>query len=116
MEENTVVPSGEVWAGNPAKKLRELKPHEREHLQQLPGKYTSMAAQHEEVRMTTVETQTALPSLLLCASFNLLPSLCICPTGDVFAQNEARRVHLITMGIHLTGSVLHAQLLLVCLA
>lgn len=32
LEENTVVPSGEVWAGNPAKRLRSLRPAEREHL------------------------------------------------------------------------------------
>ena len=37
VEEGTVVPTGEVWAGNPAKKLRSLKPEERHYLRTLPG-------------------------------------------------------------------------------
>lgn len=32
----STVPSGELWAGNPAKKLRELKPEEQEYLNTLP--------------------------------------------------------------------------------
>ncbi|GFH30552.1 gamma carbonic anhydrase 3, partial [Haematococcus lacustris] len=36
VEENTEVPSGEVWAGNPARKLRALKPQEKEYLRNLP--------------------------------------------------------------------------------
>jgi carbonic anhydrase/acetyltransferase-like protein (isoleucine patch superfamily) len=38
-----------VWAGNPAKKMRDLKPEEQEHLKNLPGKYVDMASQHGEV-------------------------------------------------------------------
>uniref|UniRef100_A0A7S0RQY0 Gamma carbonic anhydrase n=1 Tax=Chlamydomonas leiostraca TaxID=1034604 RepID=A0A7S0RQY0_9CHLO len=49
VEENTQVPSGEVWAGNPAKKLRELKPAERDYLRSLPGSYTALGGQHQEV-------------------------------------------------------------------
>jgi carbonic anhydrase/acetyltransferase-like protein (isoleucine patch superfamily) len=60
VEENTTVPSGEVWAGNPARKLRDLKPQEREHLQQLPTKYTSMAAQHEQVSRLACSGQMQL--------------------------------------------------------
>lgn len=39
----------QVWAGNPAKKLRDLKPDERVHLKDLPAKYVSLAEQHEEI-------------------------------------------------------------------
>lgn len=34
----TVVPSGELWGGAPAKKLRALKPEERRYLEALPPK------------------------------------------------------------------------------
>lgn len=49
VEENAVVPSNEVWAGTPAKKLRDLKPEEKDYLVNLPTKYREMAASHEEV-------------------------------------------------------------------
>lgn len=39
----------QVWAGNPAKKLRELKPAERDYLRSLPGNYIALAGQHQEV-------------------------------------------------------------------
>eukprot|EP00983_Pelagomonas_calceolata_P072782 1151869-Pelagomonas_calceolata.AAC.2 len=41
--------STQVWAGNPAKKLRDIKPEERTHLKDLPAKYADMAGQHEEI-------------------------------------------------------------------
>jgi carbonic anhydrase/acetyltransferase-like protein (isoleucine patch superfamily) len=76
VEENTTVPSGEVWAGNPAKKLRDLKPQEREHLQQLPAKYTSMAAQHEQVCAPAIAEQGAVVTVQLClGSADLMPIL-----------------------------------------
>lgn len=49
VEEGTVIPSGEVWAGNPAKKLRSLKPQEEEYLRVLPGRYVELASEHAEV-------------------------------------------------------------------
>lgn len=49
VEEETVIPSGEIWAGNPAKKLRALKPQENEYLQNLPGKYVELAGEHQEI-------------------------------------------------------------------
>lgn len=39
----------QVWAGNPAKKLRDLKPQERQYLQDLPTRYTGLAGQHKEI-------------------------------------------------------------------
>lgn len=47
VEEGTVVPSGELWAGNPAKKLRDVKPGEVEYLTTLPGRYTELAGEHK---------------------------------------------------------------------
>jgi len=38
-----------VWAGNPAKKMRDVKPEERTYLKDLPGKYVELADQHEEI-------------------------------------------------------------------
>jgi carbonic anhydrase/acetyltransferase-like protein (isoleucine patch superfamily) len=38
-----------VWAGNPAKKIRELRPAEREYLRTLPVRYKEMASQHAAV-------------------------------------------------------------------
>ncbi len=45
----TTVPSGELWGGNPARKLRDLKPEERTYIEKLPGRYRELAAQHQEV-------------------------------------------------------------------
>ena len=50
VEEDAVVPSGEVWAGNPAKKLREIKPSERDYLRSLPQRYVEISKEHEEVQ------------------------------------------------------------------
>jgi carbonic anhydrase/acetyltransferase-like protein (isoleucine patch superfamily) len=49
VEEDSEVPSGEVWAGSPAKKLRDLKPAEKDYLRSLPTRYTEMGAQHKEI-------------------------------------------------------------------
>lgn len=32
------IPSGELWAGNPARKLRELKEEEKQYLDTLPAR------------------------------------------------------------------------------
>lgn len=45
----TTIPSGELWAGNPAKKLRELKSEEKAYLEALPTRYQQLAGQHKEV-------------------------------------------------------------------
>jgi carbonic anhydrase/acetyltransferase-like protein (isoleucine patch superfamily) len=38
LEAGAAVASGELWAGNPARKLRELKQEELDYLQSLPGR------------------------------------------------------------------------------
>lgn len=42
----SVVPASQVWAGNPAKYLRELKPEEVKFLPRSAGLYTDLAKQH----------------------------------------------------------------------
>jgi hypothetical protein len=49
VEEGITVPSGEVWAGNPAKKLRDVKPGEAEYLKTLPGRYVELSGEHKTV-------------------------------------------------------------------
>eukprot|EP00798_Chlamydomonas_sp_ICE-L_P025117 gene25117-10758_t len=49
VEEDAVVPPGEVWAGNPARKLRDVKPAEREYLMTLPTHYVERSKEHAEV-------------------------------------------------------------------
>ncbi|KAI8473967.1 MAG: trimeric LpxA-like protein [Monoraphidium minutum] len=43
-----VVPSGELWGGNPARRLRALKPEEDEYLKNLPQRYQELAAEHRD--------------------------------------------------------------------
>lgn len=38
VDRGTTVPSGELWAGNPAKRLRELKEEEKAYLETLPAR------------------------------------------------------------------------------
>lgn len=38
LEPGVTVCSGELWAGNPARKLRELKPEEKAYLETLPAR------------------------------------------------------------------------------
>lgn len=45
---DTVVPSGELWAGNPARRMRDLKPDELDYLRNLPKRYQELAAQHKD--------------------------------------------------------------------
>jgi len=49
IEENSVVPASEVWAGSPAKKLRDLKPAEKDYLCSLPERYRELSGQHKEI-------------------------------------------------------------------
>lgn len=41
--------SSQVWAGNPARKLRDLRPQERDYLRNLPQRYVEQGAAHQEV-------------------------------------------------------------------
>lgn len=38
VEPGVTIPSGELWAGNPARKLRELKDEEKDYLNTLPAR------------------------------------------------------------------------------
>jgi carbonic anhydrase/acetyltransferase-like protein (isoleucine patch superfamily) len=49
VEENAVVPDNEVWAGSPAKKLRDIKPAEKDYLRNLPARYRELSGQHQEI-------------------------------------------------------------------
>jgi gamma-carbonic anhydrase len=63
VEPGATVPSGELWAGNPARKLRALKPEEAQYLETLPSRYTELAAQHEKVfahLRHVIETKTGV--------------------------------------------------------
>lgn len=44
----TVIPTGQVWAGNPARKLRDMQPGEAEFLLESAVNYAAMAALHAE--------------------------------------------------------------------
>ncbi len=46
---HTTVPSGELWGGNPAKKLRNVKQEEKGFLEDLPGRYVDLANKHKQV-------------------------------------------------------------------
>lgn len=39
VEAGTTVPSGELWAGNPARRVRALKQEEKDHLEALPERW-----------------------------------------------------------------------------
>jgi carbonic anhydrase/acetyltransferase-like protein (isoleucine patch superfamily) len=43
------VPSGEVWAGNPARKTRDLKPEEKQYLETLPAYYVELSKEHADI-------------------------------------------------------------------
>ena len=48
VEAGTTVPSGELWGGNPARRLRALKPDEAAHLEALPARYQELARSHAD--------------------------------------------------------------------
>ena len=45
---NSVVPKGELWAGNPAKYMRSLKPEEKDFILPSASKYVELASKHEQ--------------------------------------------------------------------
>lgn len=49
LAEGTIVPSGELWGGNPAKKLRDLKPEEKTYLKTLHLRYQELGHEHNEI-------------------------------------------------------------------
>ncbi len=54
----TVVPSGELWGGVPAAKLRAMKPEERSYLPSLASSYAALAAQHSKAVPRTPQART----------------------------------------------------------
>lgn len=52
---NARVPAGQVWAGNPAKFLRDLTPEEVAFLSTSAGNYVKLAATHREENSKTFE-------------------------------------------------------------
>ncbi len=42
----TTIPAGEVWGGNPAKKLRALKPEEASFISKSAAHYTQLGSEH----------------------------------------------------------------------
>ncbi len=52
---NTTVPTGEIWAGNPAKKLRDLDAEEAEFIMQSAVSYSALARIHAAENAKTPE-------------------------------------------------------------
>jgi carbonic anhydrase/acetyltransferase-like protein (isoleucine patch superfamily) len=59
--ENATVPSGELWGGNPARKLRAMKPEEVKYVDNLPSKYVDLAGQHKSVVSYMKERMARMP-------------------------------------------------------
>ncbi len=57
------VPSGEVWAGAPAKRLRALEPEEAGFLAQAAADYAALAAVHAAENAKSLEEILARPPL-----------------------------------------------------
>jgi gamma-carbonic anhydrase len=62
--EGATVPTGELWGGNPARRLRAMKPEEVRYVQQLPGKYVDLAQQHASVVTYMRERMARMPELV----------------------------------------------------
>lgn len=63
---NTTVPTGEIWAGNPAKKLRDLDAEEAEFILQSAVNYSALARIHAaENAKTTDEIEVRNLPLML---------------------------------------------------
>lgn len=45
---NSVIPKGELWAGNPAKYMRSLKPEEQDFILPSAQHYVELAHQHDK--------------------------------------------------------------------
>ena len=61
---NTTVLSGEIWAGNPAKKLRELDAEEAEFIMQSAVNYSALARIHAAENAKTHEEIQVTPALV----------------------------------------------------
>eukprot|EP00245_Coleochaete_scutata_P006041 TRINITY_DN20151_c0_g1_i1.p1 TRINITY_DN20151_c0_g1~~TRINITY_DN20151_c0_g1_i1.p1 ORF type:complete len:257 (+),score=46.86 TRINITY_DN20151_c0_g1_i1:213-983(+) len=63
--QNTRIPSGQIWAGNPAKFLREVKPEENGFFEKSAASYAELAAAHAKECAKTfeeIEAEKALRS------------------------------------------------------
>lgn len=49
VEAGATVPTGELWGGNPARRLRALKQEEKDYLESLPARYQELAGEHKHV-------------------------------------------------------------------
>lgn len=56
-----VVPAGEVWGGNPAAKMRDMKERERSYLPSLAAAYTALAAQHTKAVPASLQVNPPTP-------------------------------------------------------
>ena len=54
---NTVIPSGELWAGNPARFLRKLTDHEIHNIRSLAERYSQYMIEHKELLDIPIGTQ-----------------------------------------------------------
>jgi gamma-carbonic anhydrase len=55
----TEIPAGQLWAGNPAKFLRPLKPNEEKYLGDVSAAYTGLSQQHDSAIPKTLEAIAA---------------------------------------------------------
>ena len=62
------VPSGEVWAGAPAKRLRALEPEEAGFLAQAASDYAALAAVHAAENAKSLEEILARPMVFFTES------------------------------------------------
>ena len=62
---NTTVPTGEIWAGNPAKKLRDLDAEEAEFIMQSAVNYSALARIHAAENAKTPEEIQVMSSTLV---------------------------------------------------
>lgn len=75
---NTTVPTGEIWAGNPAKKLRDLDAEEAEFILQSAVNYSALARIHAaENAKTTEEIEVH------CAVSGFVEVVSACTTAEV---------------------------------
>ena len=74
---NTIVPTGEIWAGNPAKKLRALDAEEADFILQSAVNYSALARIHAAENAKTHEEITVGTLLAGPQHIALQPTLCI---------------------------------------
>lgn len=61
--ENTRIPAGQIWAGNPAKFLRELKGDETSFIPKSTDNYSELAAAHAEANVKSFQALTTAPEV-----------------------------------------------------